>query len=285
HYSMARAAGILGIGQKAVVALPCDARGALIPERLPQALAQVREQGKRVMAVVANACSTAVGVYDPLDEVGDFCQANRLWLHVDGAHGASALLSDKYRSRARGIEKASSITWDAHKMLQTPALCAALLVRDHRALDGAFQQEASYLFHEKDQPGIDVANRTVECTKAGLAVKFFLVAGALGERGLAQTLEAQYDLTHQVYEYIQAQPDFSCPVEPQSNILCFRIAGSDALQLQVRDALIANGEFHLSSAVFNGVRWLRLVIMNTSTTMEDIQRLLNSIRRMAARAG
>lgn len=281
HYSIARAAGILGLGQQAVYALEVDANGAVIPDKLEATYQQAIRDGKRVMAVSANACSTPVGVYDPLDEIGDFCQAHELWLHIDGAHGASALVSEKYRFRLKGVEKANSLTWDAHKMLQAPTLCAALLVRDHRALDTAFHQEASYLFHEKDQPGVDVANRTVECTKAGLGLRFFFVLGALGERKLGEFVERQYDLTQRAYEYISSQPGFVCPVRPQSNILCFRIAGSDRKQLQIRDTLNARGRFYLSSTIFQGVRYLRFSLMNPLTEFEDIQRMIEMVRQVA----
>jgi len=274
HYSMARAAGILGIGQQAIIPLEVDERGAVILDRLPAALERAHSQGRRVMAVVANACSTAVGIYDPLEEIGAFCRQHDLWLHVDGAHGASALLSAKHRARLKGLAQADSLAWDAHKMLQTPALCAALLVRDHRTLDGAFQQEASYLFHERELLGIDQSPRTLECTKAGLGLKLFLVVGALGERGLAETLEGQYALARQAYEYINRQPGFTCAVAPESNILCFRVEGSDQHQLELRDAVIAEGQYYLSSTVFRGQRWLRIVVMNPHSGMAQIEGLI-----------
>ena len=278
HYSIARAAGILGLGQKAICRLEVDARGAIIPERLEAAYERLRAEGKRPMALVANACTTAVGIYDPLQEIGEFCRRHQLWLHVDGAHGASALLSAKHKHLLRGIEQADSLTWDAHKMLQTPVLCAALLVRDHRTLDRAFQQDASYLFHDKERPGIDFAQRTVECTKAGLGLKLFMVLGAVGERGMAEHVERQTDLALQAYEYIQQQPGFECALRPQSNILCFRIEGDDPLQLHIRDALNTQGLFYLSSTMFRGKRYLRMALMNPQTRLEDIQRLLPRIR-------
>ena len=239
HYSIARAAGVLGLGQRALVKLEVDQRGAVIPEKLAESLQQVRDQGKRVVAVAVNACTTAVGVYDPLAEIGEICQAAGVWLHVDGAHGASALLSERLREQLKGIELANSLTWDAHKMLRTPALCAAVLVRDHRTLESAFQQQASYLFHDREQPGIDLAPQAFECTKAGLGLKLFLTVAAEGERALAATVEQLYDLALQAYEYIIQQPGFECPVRPESNILCFRCEGSDQRQLDIRNRLIS----------------------------------------------
>ena len=280
HYSIARAAGILGLGQKAIFPLDVDEKGSIIPEKLSEAYERMRKDGKRPIALVANACSTAVGIYDPLQPIGEFCRSHQIWFHVDGAHGASALLSPKYRHLLAGIELADSLTWDAHKTLQTPVLCAALLVKDHRTLDKTFQQDASYLFHDKERPGIDFAHRTVECTKAGLGLKFFMVLGALGERSLAAFIEQQWDLAQRAYDFIIQQPDFECAVKPQSNILCFRTFVSDQKQLHIRDLLNAEGSFYLSSAVFGGKRFLRMALMSPNTTMENIHQLIARVREL-----
>jgi L-2,4-diaminobutyrate decarboxylase len=279
HYSISRSAGVLGIGRNSIFPLAVDANGAVIPDRLPAALKRVTDTGKRTVALVANACSTAVGRYDPLHEIGPFCRENNIWLHVDGAHGASALFSTKHRHLLRGIDLADSLTWDAHKLLRTPALCAAILVRDHLTLDTAFEHDASYLFHDKVQPGFDFLHRTFECTKSGLGLKFFLVVAAAGEQALTEYVERQHDLARQAHEYIDSQPDFECPVEPQSNILCFRLTGSsDAQQLLIRDRLTVDGRFYISTTSFRGARFLRLVLMNPDTGMEEIAALIETIR-------
>ncbi len=282
HYSIARAAGILGIGHKAVYSLEVDERGVIRPDRLEAAYRRMQADGKRAVALVANACCTAVGLYDPLQEIGEFCRQHELWLHIDGAHGASALLSERLRRYLKGVELADSLVWDAHKMLRVPTLCAAVLVRDGRTLDGAFQQEASYLFHDKEQPGFDFLHRTVECTKAGLGLRLFMVLGALGEQGLAQYVERQYDLAAQAYEYIRQQPGFECAVAPQANILCFRASGGDEQQMAIRERLIAAGDFYISTSEFMGKRYLRLSLMNPETTLEDVQKLVGQVRDLAA---
>lgn len=282
HYSIARAAGILGIGQGALYPLEVDERGVVRPERLEAALQRVTGDGRRPMALVANACSTAVGLYDPLREIGEFCRRHDIWFHVDGAHGAGALLSEKRRDLLDGVELADSMIWDAHKMLRTPALCAAVLVRDHRDLEQAFRQEASYLFHEKNQPGVDMIHRTVECTKAALGLKFYLVLAALGERGLAAFVDEQSEKALEAYRYLEAQPDFSCPVAPQSNILCFAYRDWDEAHLRLRDRLISDGRFYLSTTQWNGRWYLRLVFMNPDSGLEEVKALAGSIRRIAA---
>jgi len=282
HYSVARAAGILGLGQRALRAAPCDRNGRLLPDRLPALLDAIAAEGQRVMAVVASACSTAVGRYDPLREVGALCRERGLWLHVDGAHGASALLSPRLRGLLDGVELADSLVWDAHKMLRTPALCAAVLVRDHRRLDGAFQQEASYLFHAKDEPGFDFMPRTVECTKSGMGLKLFLVLAARGEGALAAYVEAQTALAAAAAERLARQPGFEVACAPESNIVCFRLPGSDARQLELRRRLLAGGRHYLSSTEHGGRRWLRLALMSPATGLEELEALIEALRGLAA---
>ena len=277
HYSISRAAGIMGLGQNSVYPMAVDAKGVVISEKLPELYARLKNEGKRVLAVVANGCSTAAGLYDPIREIGEFCNAHDLWFHIDGAHGASALLSQKHKKRLDGVELADSLIWDAHKLMRTPSLCTALLVKDYRTIDQAFQQEASYLFHEKDQPGFDFIHRTVECTKAGLGLKWFFVLAAMGELGLEKHVDGLFERARESHDYIQALPEFECAAEPQSNILCFRVNGSDQLQLEVRDKLIAQGDFYLSTTAFGGRRYLRMVFNHPETNLDDIKRLIKEI--------
>ncbi len=285
HYSIARAVGILGMGRQALRAAPTDEDGRLVPDRLPGALRAVREEGLSVLALVADSCSTAAGLYDPLRETARFCRENGVWLHVDGAHGASALLSARLRRQLDGVDGADSVVWDAHKMLRAPTLCAAVLLRDHRDLDRAFQQEASYLFHEKDQPGFDFIHRTLECTKSGLGLRLFLVLASEGEAAIARYVERQVELAQAAAELLRRAPGFEVAVRPESNIVCFRLAAGgdeDALQLELRRRLLERGRHYVSTAELRGRRWLRLAVMNPATELEDIERLVEEIRELHA---
>jgi L-2,4-diaminobutyrate decarboxylase len=273
HYSVARAAGIMGIGGENVFSWTVGPTRNATREEIERAVERAHAGKKRPFALVANACSTATGCYEPLREISEVCRERGLWLHVDGAHGASALLSKKYRWRLDGVELADSLTWDAHKLLRTPGLCTAVLVRDASALDGAFHQDASYLFHSKRQPGFDSLHRTVECTKAALGFRLFVVLAALGERGLADYVEKLFDLTLEAYRIFCGIPGLECPVEPQCNILCFRVVGDDEMQLRVRDKLLADGDFHLSTVVVEDRRYLRIVVTSPETKLADLRRL------------
>lgn len=282
HYSIARAVGILGLGQQALRPAPCDADGRIRPERLPALFADLRDEGKVVMALVASACSTAVGLYDPLRAVGMACREAGVWLHVDGAHGASALLSPRLRGRLDGVELADSLVWDAHKMLRTPTLCAAVLTRDHRDLDGAFHLDASYLLHDKEEPGFDFLHRAVECTKAGLGLRLFLVAAAGGATALGTYVERQTALATEAAARLRREPGIEVAVEPESNIVCFRLDGPDNLQLELRRLLLEAGRHYISSTEFRGRRWLRLALMSPATDLAEVERLLAALLALRA---
>jgi L-2,4-diaminobutyrate decarboxylase len=283
HYSIARAAGILGLGTDAIYPLDVDEAGRIVPGAIRESVRKVRADGRRPMALVANACSTALGLYDRLRPIGEACREEEVWLHVDGAHGASALVSPRHRALMDGVELADSLSWDAHKLMRTPTLCAAVLVRDARDLDGAFRQEASYLFHDKAQPGVDFIHRTVECTKAALGLRFFAVLASLGEDGMSRYIERQVALARQAYDWISGLADLECPCAPESNILCFRLRTDDAAQFAARDALIAEGSYHLSTTEIHGRRFLRAAFMNPDTSMEDVRKMIGRVR--AVRAG
>src|SRR3954471_19477447 len=138
HYSIKRAAAILGLGEDAVVELETDALERIRPERLDAALKRAHAAGRRPMALVAAACATSTGLHDDLVAIGEFCRRRGVWLHVDAAHGASALASPDHRHLLRGIEAADSVIWDAHKMMRTSALAAAVLLREEWRLEAAF---------------------------------------------------------------------------------------------------------------------------------------------------
>jgi L-2,4-diaminobutyrate decarboxylase len=264
------------------VSVEVDANEVILPAGLPAVLQRARDDGKEIVALVANACATGTGLHDPLDELGYLCEEENVWLHVDGAHGASALVSEKEKHLLRGVERADSITWDAHKMLRTSGLCTGVLFRDPHSLDKAFTQDASYLFYGEEGPGVDLIHRTVECTKAGLGLKVFLNLAWRGEAGIARYVEDEYALARRVHQMIQSRDNFSCPYVPESNIVCFRYAGDDAFQVTIRDRLLAEGSFHISSTEICGTRYLRLTIINPQTTEETIEDLLVAIERIAA---
>jgi L-2,4-diaminobutyrate decarboxylase len=282
HYSVKRSVAMLGLGERAVVPIEVDEYERIVPGRLADALGRAEATGLRPMALVAAAGATSTGLHDDLEAIGRFCRERGIWFHVDAAHGASALLSPAHRGLLRGIDRADSVVWDAHKMLRTSSLCAAILVREVRRLDAAFQQSASYLIYEDAEgSGPDLLGRQVECTKAPLGLKVFMNLAWRGERGIGDYVAEQYDKTVRLWELISARDGFECLSRPESNILCFRYGRDDALQVELRERLLAEGRFHLSSTEVSGVRWLRMSVMAPATGEETIEELLDAIERLA----
>jgi L-2,4-diaminobutyrate decarboxylase len=251
------------------------------------------KQGKKVTAVVASAGTTATGAFDPLSDIGEFCRARGVWFHVDGAHGASVLLSPKYKELAAGIELADSVVWDAHKMLFMPGLATALLFRQGSHGYDAFTQEATYLFGRHAFPDHDLGLRTIECTRPMQAWKLWLAFHLYGARGLGELVAQKIDLAHGFAALIKSQPDFELLSEPMCNILCFRHIPSGAPrgslsvmqlnehQAKVRRRVLASGQFFLVQTQIGEAVYLRCALMNANTTRRDLERLLKVIRECA----
>ena len=281
HYSVARSLSILGVGAAGHVEVRSDPFGVCDPDDLPRALKRMRDGGRQTLAVVANCCATATGLYDPIEEMAAFCREHDLWLHVDGAHGASALLHPETRPLLAGVEHADSLVWDAHKMLKTSVLCAAVLYRDASAARAAFSQDASYLSGSQDESYSNVFDRQAECTKTGLGLKLFLVLATHGVEALGELVHGLYRQAARFHRRSEQRPGFSTLCPPQSNILCFRYGEDDELQEWIRQSLIESGSFYVSSTLWGGRRWLRLVLMNELTAEEHLDALLHRIETCA----
>ena len=289
HYCIARSTRVMGWGAGGVTPVPVDAHYRLRPEALEESLATARRAGRHPIAVVASAGSTATGAFDPLEAVADFCARHQLWFHVDGAHGASAALSPRYRHQVQGIERADSVVWDAHKMMMMPALITAVLFRDGRRSFDAFSQEASYLFNGQDTRRMhDTGLRTLECTKEMMALKLYTCLKVLGTRLFADAVTGSFDLARRFAQRLQAAEDFELAVPPDCNIVCFRHTPRDvpaqeldALQVRLRETLVTSGDFYLVQTVLGGRTWLRTTLINPLTTDADLDALLAALRRAA----
>lgn len=132
-------------------------------------------------------------------------------------------------------------------------------------------------YHDRSIAG---EHRAIECTKPVMGLKLFMVLAALGEAGLAEYIDRQFDVTREAYTYLHGLPDFECPMPPQSNILCFLVKGARDGQLALRDRLHARGKAYISTTAMNGERYLRLTITNPATTLETIKDLVEELREI-----
>ncbi|MFL9610264.1 pyridoxal phosphate-dependent decarboxylase family protein [Methylobacillus sp. Pita2] len=289
HYSISRAAGIMGLGTEAVLPVAVDAEGKMSTDALRQAYDMCTARQETVMAVVATAGCTATGSIDPLQAIGEYCRSHGLWMHVDAAHGASALLSAEHRKKLEGMALADSVTWDAHKLLYMPATVSAVLFRDAASSYSAFSQDASYLFHEDDDieaMGFNTSRRTLECTKRMMGLKLLAAFKLYGRQGMATLIEHVFSLAGQFAGLVAKTQHFSLLMLPQTNIVCFRYLSNaaldkatlNALQMDIRKKLLQQELFHLSQVDIDGHIWLRCTFMNPYTQPSHQQALLESIR-------
>ena len=290
HYGVARAIGELGIGtdHTAVIASR-DLR--MDVEALERTLDALRALGRRVMAVVATAGSTPTGSFDDLETIGRLCEERGLWLHVDGAHGASALFSPAHRARVSGIHRARSIAWDPHKMMLMPLTASVVLVREESDLEAAFSQQAPYLFHARaGERHWDQGLRSFACSRRVDALKVWVAIQRYGAAGLGAIYEHLCATTRALHDAILERPDFEAFHVPESNILCFRYVGDlslsdarlDDLNLELRTAYNRAGDGWITTTVLGGRRVLRTTLMNPRTAARDLQLVLDGLAARGA---
>jgi len=295
HYSVARSAGILGLGTRQIVRAELDDLGRIDPVRLDETLDRLRAENRPIVAVVACACATPIGAFDPLMPIAEVCRRHEVWLHVDAAHGGSACLSRKHRHLVEGLDRADSVVWDAHKMLFVPGLCAFVFYRNKEHRFEAFRQDAPYLF-DPSAPGLaefDSGLKTVECTKRAAAFGLWGVWSLFGEQLFADMVDVTFDMGRIFYEKLGEAEDFQPLHVPQCNIVMFRHIPDPlrdapperlgAFQLDLRREIIQSGEFYIVPSRRDGIGALRTVIINPLTTPEHLDRLMETLREKGQR--
>jgi L-2,4-diaminobutyrate decarboxylase len=268
HYSTARAASIMGID---VVKVATDTEHRLDLDALDAAL---REND--VMAIVATSGSTATGAFDDLRAIASLRDKYDTWLHVDAAHGASVVLSERLRPLVDGLDLADSLAWDPHKMLWMSLSLGVLLVRDGRWLRRAFEADAPYLFNA-ERAGDNIGEMTIQCSKRADAVKLWLTLQMFGTQPFVSAMEHVTDLTRYLYDAVVASSDFEAMHVPVFNIFCFRHRSDDATNAALRERLIRSGQAWITSTVLKGQRVLRVTMINPRTERGDVDRMLAAL--------
>jgi L-2,4-diaminobutyrate decarboxylase len=289
HYSVLRAVKIMGWGQDGAIAVPSDDRFRLRPDSLEDALCRAESAGRRVFGVVASACTTATGSFDPLRAVAAFCDHHDLWLHVDAAHGAPAALSNKYRHLLDGIEYADSVAYDAHKMLLMPALVSGVIFRNGNDSHRAFEERAAYLLErEGREEWYNLGHRTLECTKRMASLKVYACLAVYGTKFFADYVTRMFDLGQTFADQIESAPDFELAIRPDANIACFRYVPPgatdlDSLQAAIRERLVRSGNYYIVQTRLPKGLYLRVTLLNPLIGETHLTQLLKTIRRISGR--
>ncbi|MBA2685832.1 MAG: aminotransferase class V-fold PLP-dependent enzyme [Gemmatimonadaceae bacterium] len=289
HYSVTRAVAELGLGVSRAIAVPSrEWRMDILVLR--EMLDSLAASGTQVMAVVASAGTTATGSFDDLSAIGPLCEERGIWLHVDGAHGASAILSPAHRHRVGGLRHARSVAWDAHKMMLVPLAAGMLLVRDESDLAQAFSQHAPYLFHGAEgERAWDQGVRSFQCSRRADAIKVWVAIQRYGMDGIAALYDRLCASALSLHAMIGARADFEAMHVPETNILCFRWVGDrslgddalDGVNLELRTRYNRDGHGWMTTTVLGGRRVLRVTIMNPRTMDAHLASLLAELARLA----
>lgn len=286
HMSIAKAASMLGIGKDAIVALPTDGAFRMDTEALARQIAADRDAGHHQVCVVATAGDVNTGAIDPLDAIADVCEQHRLWLHVDGSYGALAAQARQVAGAMNGLGRADSLSLDPHKWLYAPQDVGCLLVRDGKALRRAFSEGADYIDVVADRDMSDFAywDHGPELSRRFRALKIWFVLRVHGARAIQHAIESNIDAAQHLADTIGTSSDFELLAPAPLSIVCFRYrGGDDAFNKRLMVEVQRDGDAYLSNAMIAGRFALRACIVNYRTTRGDVERLLDTIRRVAGR--
>lgn len=285
HYCIDRAARIMGLGTDGIIKVPADDNYKIRTDLLEESYRKASSEGIEIIALVGNAPSTSTGIYDDLDKLGDFAQEKNIWFHIDGAHGGAAICSEKYKYLLKGIEKADSITIDAHKMMMNPALTTFLLFRNGKDSYATFHQKAQYLWTEADaEEWFNYGKRTFECTKLMMSLRFYVLLQTYGEGIFEELVNQLYDIGRTFAEKIKVNPYLELAVQPDTNIVCFRYKledfseeESNVINLKIRQEILEKNEFYIVQTNLRGIQYLRTTFMNPLTAPEMVDRLIGEV--------
>jgi glutamate decarboxylase len=218
HYSLKKAADLLGLGRRNLIALPTDAHQKMDPKRLREELKRLQQEGVGIVAVVGIAGTTETGHVDPLADLADVCAEAGVHFHVDAAWGGPVLFSDRYRHLLNGIDKADSVVIDAHKQLYVPMGCGMALFKNPKSLS-SIETYANYIIRRGSR---DLGKHTLEGSRPGMALLVHSGLRVLGRKGYELLIDTGIGKAAQFAKLIQGDVDFELVTEPELNLLTYR---------------------------------------------------------------
>uniref|UniRef100_UPI00398ED79F glutamate decarboxylase 1-like n=1 Tax=Pristiophorus japonicus TaxID=55135 RepID=UPI00398ED79F len=299
HYSITKAAGVLGFGTDNVILVKCGERGKIISADLEAKIIEAKEKGFVPLYVNATAGTTVFGAFDPLQDIADICEKHGLWMHIDATWGAGLLMSQKHRYKLSGVERAHSITWNPHKMMGVPLQCSAILIREQGLLLNCNKMCAQYLF-QKDKPydvSYDTGDKTIQCGRHVDVFKFWLMWKAKGTSGFEKQVNKCLELAEYLHSKLKGRDDFKLVFadKPEHTNVCFWYippslqglpanAEQDARLHQIAPKIKARMMEAGSLMVGyqpqgDRVNFFRVVFSNPATNSSDVNFLIEEISR------
>ena len=285
HFSIRRAAVMLGIGTDNIITIDTDAEFRMRIDKLEEALSQY----KNIVCVVASAGTTLTGAIDPLEQIADLCAEHDTWLHVDAAYGGGGLMSEQLQPRYRGIEKADSVVMDLHKWFFQSLDGSLLLYRDASWARQLFTESSDYLRPSEDSSPEEYMffHIAPELSRRFRALPFYISMRCYGIEKLGRNVLHNVQCAEYLADLIEQENELELIAAPQLSILCFRFLAAgcseeevDRINSAIRDQVQLEGEYLMSPTQVHGRPVLRVCIINHATRVEHIEGLVTSVLRI-----
>ena len=281
HHSFNRIASIAGLGSSAVRVISVNERFQLDMQQLEQQLRVDRDEGFAPFLVVGTAGTTSAGIIDPLQELADLCKDQHLWFHVDAAWGGAAILSPRLKKYLVGIEKADSITCDAHKWFSVSMGAGMFFCRHKDAVARAFSVRAPYL-SKQDEDVIEPYETTMQCSRRFIGLKVFMSIAELGTTGFAEMIEKQSRLADLLQKRLIEENWLVVTSSPFA-VVCFtheRIKSGEISTKELLNRVYANRSVWISATRLKGsIPVLRACITNFRTKETDVHFLVTELNK------
>ncbi len=288
HYSVTRAAELLGIGRDHVRDIAIDHLRRMDPVDLAAQLDRDIADGITPIAVVATAGTTLTGAVDPLDAIADVCAERGVWLHVDGAYGLPAAASATSGWRFAGLDRVDSLSVDAHKWLFVPKACSAVLVRRTEDLTATFSHDEAYIPHEDDAP--NAVDFTLEYSRPLRALKLWLAFRVHGAAAFREAIDRNIEQAQLMYRLAADHDEFRIRSHPpQLSIVPIQHVVAGCPDVDEHNAALCrvmqeDGRVYVSPAQIDDETWLRPCFTNFRTTDEDVRITLAVAAELGPRA-
>ncbi|HXA67684.1 MAG TPA: aminotransferase class V-fold PLP-dependent enzyme [Bryobacteraceae bacterium] len=283
HSSLEKALRVIGLPQGNARKIACDLDYRLPLRELERAMDKDRSEGKRPFCVIASAGTTNTGAIDPLSELSRLCKDQHLWLHVDGAYGAAAVICDQGRELLDGLELADSVSLDPHKWLFQPFEIGCVLVRELSHLRDTFLILPEYLKDTHQYSAeFNFTDHGLQLTRGFRALKLWMSIKAFGMASFRAAVARGFELAEFTEARLRKMPGWEIVTPAQMGIVCFRYAGGDdAAHLRLVQSILKDGFALITSTVLQGRTVLRTCTINPRTTQSDIEETLDRLDRLA----